>query len=111
MESFRSFSSQSNSSSPSSSASVRLKRTQLEQLWKTPTVDRSPADAIAAEPLLKRIGRWLYRSVTDAQQLRIWTKKTRNGVVWCAYDPRCDRAITCNSASALRTWLEQRHLG
>lgn len=111
MESFRSFSSQSNASSSSLSQSARVKRTQLEQLWKTPAVDRTPASAMPNEPLLKRVGRWLYKSLTDTQQLRIWTKKTRNGVVWCAYDPRCDLAITCNSEESLRIWLEQRHLG
>ncbi|MEL7142252.1 MAG: hypothetical protein AAFY33_01770 [Cyanobacteria bacterium J06643_4] len=109
MESFRSFSSQSNASS-NSSQSVSVKCAQLEQLWKTPAVDRRPAAVRPAEPLLKRLGRWLYGSMTDTQQLRIWTKKTRDGVVWCAYDPRCDRAITCNSEASLRAWLEQRHL-
>lgn len=58
---------------------------------------------------LKRFGRWLLKSLTDSNQVRLWTKITPTGIQWYAYDPSTQCRFSCHSEAELRTWLENRH--
>ena len=58
---------------------------------------------------LKRFGRWLLQSLTDSNQVRLWTKITPTGTQWYAYDPSTQCRFSCNSEAELRTWLENRY--
>ncbi|MGI8932479.1 MAG: hypothetical protein ACR2FS_00240 [Phormidesmis sp.] len=55
---------------------------------------------------LKHFGRWLLQSLTDSEQVRLWTKITPTGTQWHAYDPRTQRRFSCHSEAELRAWLE-----
>ena len=59
--------------------------------------------------LLNRLGSWLLAFFTDAQQVRIWTKETKAGLVWYAYDPATQRRVSHVSEADLRVWLEERY--
>ena len=65
----------------------------------------------AKAPWYQRLGQWLLASLTDSQQVRVWTKITPNGTQWNAYDPNIQRRFSGYSEADLRTWLEQRHYG
>ncbi|MEO1619918.1 MAG: hypothetical protein AAFU53_02670 [Cyanobacteria bacterium J06632_3] len=109
MDSFRWFSSHSSSTQP---LSTQKSRRQLEKLWKNPPTQHSTQRSEAIEPTRNRwqqILHWLYQSLTDVQQVRVWTKQTKAGTVWCAYDPISDHVQTCQSENDLRAWLETRH--
>ncbi|MGB3295135.1 MAG: hypothetical protein WBB01_19300 [Phormidesmis sp.] len=67
------------------------------------------AEASEQTGLLKQIGSWLLEFFTDAQQVRIWTKDTKAGTVWHAYDPTTQRSISRVSEADLRVWLEERY--
>ncbi|MEO0770734.1 MAG: hypothetical protein AAFY72_15140 [Cyanobacteria bacterium J06649_4] len=100
----------------SGSPSVQQNRRQLERLWQTPPAEHVTTEQFVAGSTADRkqdkwqqLGRRLYQTLTDTQQVRIWTKHTKAGMVWCAYDPVSDRRKTCHSESDLRAWLETRH--
>ncbi|MEL6939644.1 MAG: hypothetical protein AAFO84_10685 [Cyanobacteria bacterium J06598_1] len=90
-------------------------RSQLEQLWQAPTVARCallPAEDRTSNSIsaaIQRFAQDLLAFCTGTQQLRIWTKSTKQGVVWFAYDPMSDQRIAHCSELELRTWLESRH--
>lgn len=118
MTSFRNFSSESSQFNNSSSARTNQQLYKLERLWKASPAERTTErDLQAPSPSwhqrlgLQEIGQWLLNSLTGSQQLRIWTKHTKAGMQWCAYDSARDQSVSCNSEEELRTWLEQRHLG
>ena len=79
----------------------------LERLWQLPPHPQ-PSD-YSLNQGLKRLGKWLLISLTDSQQIRIWTKNTRAGVLWCAYDPITQRSVERCSETDLRAWLEDRY--
>ena len=79
-------------------------RQQLEQLWQPPQVQPTESS------IWERFGQWLLQSLTDSDQVRLWTKITPNGTQWHAYDPKTDRRFSCHSESELRVWLENRYL-
>ncbi len=84
-------------------------RHQLETLWQLPT-SQSRSEKNRIFQLLTQAGGALAAFLTGQQQLRIWTKSTRHGIVWFAYDPALGQRISRSSERELRTWLESRHL-
>ncbi|MBE9063245.1 hypothetical protein [cf. Phormidesmis sp. LEGE 11477] len=88
-------------------------RQQLEQLWRVPPAPHSPKQGerstLPVLRWLKVVGNSLVSFLTDTQQLRLWTKNTRSGKLWFAYDPTTGQTVSHNSEAALRVWLEQRH--
>lgn len=82
----------------------------LEKSWRLPTVQRPLPKEHPPRGPWRQIGQWLLRSLTDSQQIRVWTRVTPRGTRWYAYDPASNRRVICDSEQALRTWLEQRHL-
>ena len=83
-----------------------MTRQQLEQLWQdSPSLPQLKP----SNPWYKQLGRFLIQSLTDGDQVRIWTKITPNGTQWCAYDPKLQRRFSAYSEAEMRTWLEQRH--
>lgn len=103
-----SFSQSANSASePSASqASQAISREQLEQLWQA---SPSLPQLKSSNPWYKRLGRSIMQSLTDSDQVRIWTKITPSGTQWSAYDPKLQRRFSAYSEADLRVWLEQRH--
>ena len=93
-------------SAPESSASQAMSRQQLEQLWQA---SPSLPQLKSSDPWYKQLGRFLIESLTDSDQVRIWTKVTLNGTQWNAYDPKRQRRFSAYSEAEMRTWLEQRH--
>ena len=89
-------------------------RSQLESLWQSslalPTPPSNAQPAVSLFTLIRQFGQALLVFLTGDQQLRIWTKSTKQGVVWFAYDPRTDRRIAYCTEDELRTWLESRPL-
>jgi hypothetical protein len=85
-------------------------RQHLEQLWRRPPTPHRTERTAA--PLLRWIalaGKSLISVLTDTRQMRIWTRDTRTGKLWYAYDPATEQTISHTSEEGLRTWLEQRH--
>lgn len=99
MNSFNSFSNQ-------TSSSPLATRQRLEQLLQTSAP--VPLPTLKA-PWYQRLGQWFVQTLTDSDQVRVWTKITPNGTQWCAYDPLRDRRFAGYSEADLRTWLEQRY--
>lgn len=96
------FSLSSNATNPSMVAT----QAKLEQLLKSsPSLPQTELPA----PWYQRLGQWLLATLTDSQQVRVWTKITPNGTQWNAYDPNIQRRFSAYSEAGLRTWLEQRH--
>jgi hypothetical protein len=91
------------------SAAERKTRQHLERMWQVSAPDTLPTVPIIQTSWYRRCVQWLVRSLTDSQQVRVWTKITPNGTQWNAYDPQCDRRFSGYSEADLRTWLEQRH--
>lgn len=95
--------------------SIRRDRNQLEQVWNQPSVSRTLQTANASSlknqssGIIRQLLTELVTFFTSSQQLRIWTKSTKQGVVWFAYDPRSDQRISHCSEDALRIWLETRY--
>lgn len=87
------------------SPSAMQSRQQLERLWQTPQTQQ-PDEKTA---WLKRLGQWLLQSLTDSEQVRLWTKITPTGTQWYAYDPKTQRRFSCHSEADLRMWLETRY--
>lgn len=88
--------------------SVAIADTQarLEQLLKSsPSLPQPDPRA----PWYQRLGQWLLTTLTDSQQVRVWTKITPNGTQWNAYDPATGRRFSGYSEADLRTWLERRY--
>lgn len=102
MNSSNQFSLASNAVNPS----VAATQARLEQLLKSSASLRQPE---SHTPWYQRLGQWLLTSLTDSQQVRVWTKITPNGTQWNAYDPAIGRSFSGYSEADLRTWLEQRH--
>jgi len=86
-------------------SSTQQSRHQLEQLWQTPTTQQSTEFSNR----LQRFGQWLLQSLTDSDQVRLWTKITPTGTQWYAYDPKTQGRFAGHSESELRIWLENRH--
>jgi len=85
-------------------------RQHLEQLWRIPpTSHRTERTAIPLLRWIKATGNSLVNLLTDTKQMRIWTRNTRTGTLWYAYDPTTEQTISQTSEEGLRTWLEQRH--
>jgi hypothetical protein len=98
---------------PSSSNQHPCDQQRLERLWLLPA---APSQARLSNPkvlktprLLKSLGNWLVRALTDSQQIRIWTKPTSAGSVWFAYDPATRQTVQRLSEADLRVWLEKRY--
>ena len=85
---------------------LERQRRQLERLWQ-PT----PAQRIrqAASHWLHHAGTWLVQTLTEGDQLRIWTRETKQGTRWYAYNPVDGIHQTFDSEEGLRVWLEQRY--
>ncbi len=95
-----------NQFSMTSRSAIATTQAQLEQILKSsPSLSQPKSHT----PWYRRIGQWLLASLTDAQQVRVWTKITPKGIQWSAYDPNIKRSFSCYSEADLRTWLEQRH--
>ena len=101
MNSFTQFSSAQRFSSGETASTHR----QLEQLWQAPATQQSTESST----WLQRFGQWLLQSLTDSDQVRLWTKITPTGTQWYAYDPKSQRRFSGHSELELRTWLENRH--
>ena len=69
----------------------------------------SYSSALKSSIWLKRFGQWLLQSLTDSQQVRLWTKITPAGLQWYAYDPITQCRFSFDSEVELRAWLENRH--
>ncbi len=96
----------STSQTSASQTSPITSRQQLEQLWQASPSFPQPK---SSDPWYKQLGRFLIQSLTDSDQVRIWTKITPNGTQWNAYDPKLQRRFSAYSEAEMRTWLEQRH--
>lgn len=92
---------------PTSSCLSDRKERLENQYWFHPAPKSSGASEQAG--LLKQVGNWLLAFFTDAQQVRIWTKATKAGTIWYAYDPATQRHVSRVSEADLRVWLEKRH--
>jgi len=96
-----------------------LNRSQLEALWQQPTADHKILDRSISESnrtstsstaaTLRQLAKDFLAFFTGSQQLRVWTKSTKQGVAWFAYDPASDQRIAHCSEEELRVWLEMRH--
>lgn len=95
---------------PQSSRSASAAQRQLERLYRLPHTP-GPVETPERSGLLKRIGSLLLQFFTDSQQVRVWTKETKAGTVWYAYDPALQTGVSRVSEDDLRVWLEQRHQG
>ena len=86
-------------------------RNQLEQLWQPPAAQLNSSSATTPQStsLIRQVLAALSTFLTGSQQIRIWTKSTKQGVVWFAYDPASDQRIGHCSENELRTWLETRY--
>ncbi len=94
-------------------------RSHLEALWQQPTVDRQIDRQISADrqtsatastaEAIRQFAKDLLAFLTGAQQMRVWTKSTKQGVLWFAYDPVSGQRIGHSSEEALRIWLESRY--
>lgn len=89
--------------------STARNRSQLESLWQQPAVRQKPSAAAPTTDIIRRFSQDILAFLTGSQQLRVWTKSTKQGVVWFAYDPASDQRIANCSEEALRAWLESRH--
>ncbi len=106
MNSTNRFSNQYLQASNTAIPSIADTQARLEQLLKSsPSLPQSGPRT----PWYQRLGQWLLASLTDNQQVRVWTKITPNGTQWNAYDPNLQRSFSAYSEADLRTWLEQRH--
>ena len=93
--------------------STARNRSQLESLWQQPAIERAilrekTFAQTTLQETIHQFGKDLLAFLTGAQQLRIWTKSTKQGVVWFAYDPMNDQRIGHASEAELRVWLESR---
>lgn len=89
---------------------ISANRSRLEQIWKQPTTKRTALTEKAQTPnAIQTLLVALSNFFTNSQQIRIWTKSTKRGVVWFAYDPSSDQRIGHCSEDELRVWLEARH--
>ena len=86
-------------------SSTQRSRHQLEQLWQAPTIQQPTESGT----WFKHLGQWLLQSLTDSDQVRLWTKITPTGTQWYAYDPKTHGRFAGHSELELRTWLENRH--
>ncbi|EDX84405.1 hypothetical protein S7335_2102 [Synechococcus sp. PCC 7335] len=94
----------------STSRSTSRDRQHLEHLWHIPPTSHNAEKATARiNRWLKLAGKSLVDLLTNSQQLRVWTKDTRTGTLWFAYDPTTGQTISQTSEEGLRAWLEQRH--
>ncbi|MEM1242871.1 MAG: hypothetical protein AAGI45_23820 [Cyanobacteria bacterium P01_H01_bin.26] len=91
---------------PSNLKELDVQRRQLERLWQ-PT----PSEKVrqATSNWLRTAGQWLVSALAEGNQLRIWTQETKQGNVWCVYDPTDNVRHQFDSEAAVRTWLEQRY--
>ena len=91
---------------PSNLKELDVQRRQLERLWQ-PT----PSEKVrqATGDWLRTAGKWLVQTLTEGDQLRIWTQATKQGNVWYVYDPTDSVQHQFDSEAAVRTWLEQRY--
>ena len=94
----------------STSRSTSRDRQNLEHLWRvSPTPHTAEKSTARINRWLKLAGKSLVALLTNSQQLRVWTKNTRTGTFWFAYDPTTEQTISHTSEEGLRAWLEQRH--
>lgn len=91
-----------------SSRSASAGQRQLERLYQLPHTP-GPVRTTEHPRLLQRIGNLLLQFFTDSQQVRVWTKETKAGTAWYAYDPALQSGISRVSEDDLRVWLEQRY--
>lgn len=89
-----------------SARSVSADQRRLERLWHLPTMPSEPSEPSG---LLRRLGHQLMQFFTNSQQIRVWTKSTKAGTVWFAYDPATGRTAERLSEDDLRGWLEKRY--
>ena len=87
-----------------STRSIERARLRKSQYWFHPT-----SEVAKQTGLLKQIGRRLLAFLTDAQQVRVWTKDTSAGTLWYAYDPTTQRRVSFINEADLRAWLETRY--
>ncbi|MEM6251826.1 MAG: hypothetical protein AAF821_02790 [Cyanobacteria bacterium P01_D01_bin.156] len=92
---------------PSNIHDIETQRLQLEQLWQPTPAQRMKR---ASTTWLRQAGQWMVKSLTEGDQPQIWTKSTKNGTYWYVNDPIDGIHHQFASESALRTWLEQRHI-
>ncbi|MEL7333533.1 MAG: hypothetical protein AAFN12_14905 [Cyanobacteria bacterium J06560_2] len=84
-------------------------RSQLEALWQQPVAQRQAFSEPSIADAIRQFGKDVLAFLTGTQQLRIWTKATKQGVVWFAYDPISGKNIRYASEEKLRIWLENIH--
>ncbi|MEM9948661.1 MAG: hypothetical protein AAF810_21710 [Cyanobacteria bacterium P01_D01_bin.36] len=84
-------------------------RSKLEALWQQPAAQHQAFSEPSIADAICQFGKDVLAFFTGTQQLRIWTKSTKQGVVWFAYDPISDQRSGSCSEEELRIWLESRH--
>ena len=92
--------------------STAQSRSQLEVLWQrdvAPQSTQATQSAPSFSTAIRQLAQELLLFFTGTQQLRVWTKSTKQGVVWFAYDPISDQRSGSCSEEELRIWLESRH--
>jgi hypothetical protein len=95
---------------PSSSNLQLSDQQRLERLWQLPTAPSKVSNfKFKPSSLLKQLGNWLLHSLTNSQQIRLWTKPTPAGNVWFAYDPTTGQTVQRLSEADMRSWLEKRY--
>ena len=91
-----------------SNAQLEIQRRRLEQLWRPTPAERFRQ---TSSRWLRTAGQWLLSVLTEGDQLRIWTKETKQGIRWFVHNPMDDRHHQFDSEEAMRVWLEQRYNG
>ncbi|NEQ55682.1 MAG: hypothetical protein F6K11_37175, partial [Leptolyngbya sp. SIO3F4] len=71
----------------------------------------TPAQKIkqTSSHLLRAAGKWLVKTLTEGNQLRVWTQETSDGTRWYVRNPDDNMQHQFDSEEALRVWLEARY--
>lgn len=85
---------------------LEVQRRQLEQRWQPTPSQRFRQ---VSGKWLRTAGQWLLQTLTEGNQLRIWTKETKSGTRWCVYNPTDGKHQQFGSENAMRVWLEDRY--
>ena len=86
---------------------LETQRRQLERQWQQTTLARRLRQV--SGNWLRTAGKWLLETLTEGDQLRIWTQETKSGTLWCVYNPSDGKHQQFDSEHAMRVWLEDRY--
>lgn len=93
---------------PSNVQDLEIQRQRLEQLWRPTPAERFRQ---VSGRWLRAVGQWLVNTLAEGDQLRIWTKETKQGTYWFVHNPIDGRHHRFDSEESLRMWIEQRYNG